>query len=232
MSNTISQQPNWTLIKHLAAKDWYLNRLPLMAYLVLGLIAVALLSIPGMTGFYMGAVLLISSVSIAGIHLTVATILQERKNQNLPFVMSLPISYLDYTLAKMLLNIGVFLVLWLILMLSVVVLTLTLENVRDGIIPFITIALLELLIAFTLLLAVAMVTESEAVTVVFMTIGNICVPLFWHFTASIEAIGAQMQTDQIDWNSTVLTFVVVEAIIILVTIAATFYLQSRKTDFL
>lgn len=115
MSKTFPQQPNWTMIKQLAAKDWYFTRAPLIAYLIIGLIATLMLTVPGSTSFLFGAVLLISAVNIAGIHLAVATILNERKNQNLAFVMSLPVSYLDYTLAKMLINVGVFLVFWLTL---------------------------------------------------------------------------------------------------------------------
>lgn len=223
---------NWQMVKHLAAKDWQFNRGPLIAYLVVGLLAAAVLSIPHTTAFYVAAVLLISAVNIAGIHLVVTTVLHERKNQNLAFVMSLPVSYWEYTLAKMLVNIGVFLVFWLILSCSVLGVTLSFDSVNNGVLPFMIIALLELFIAFILLFAIAIVTESEAITVVFMTLASIGVSLFWHFTASVEAIGAQMQGDVIDWNSTVLTFIGIEILILLVALLGTLFMQSRKTDFL
>lgn len=232
MSSVNSNKTNWTMVKHLAYKDWHFNRKPLMAYFFVGLIAVAALSVPHSTGFYIGAVLLISAVNIAGIHLVVATVLHERKNQNLAFVMSLPISYQDYTQAKMLINMGVFLAFWLVLTTSVIAMTLSLESVNDGLVPFMVIALLELFIAFVLLFAVAIVTESEAFTVVFMTLTSIGISLFWHFTASVNAIGAQMQGDQIDWNNTVLTFIGTEICVLVIAVLSIFYFQSRKTDFL
>ena len=98
--------------------------------------------------------------------------------------------------------------------------------------PFLAIGLLELLIAFLLLFAIALVTESEIFTVVFMTVASISISLFWHITASVDAIGSQMQGNQIDWNATVLTFIAVEVMFSVFIIIGAFYMQSRKTDFL
>lgn len=223
---------NWPMIKHVMAKDWYFNRLALMGYFLLGLMSVALLAVKNTGAFYAGAVILISSLIVMGWHLIFVTVIKERKSQTLPFLMSLPISPMDYTVAKMLINVGAFLVIWLLLAVSTFGVILNVDTIPNGLVTFASIALLELVIAFLIILAIAIITESETYSVIVLTISNISVSLFWFWLTSISAIGSQMSSQEIDWNSTVLTFLAVEVVIGLAAICTAFYFQSKKQDFL
>ena len=97
---------------------------------------------------------------------------------------------------------------------------------------FALILLLEMLVVFTLLLAVSLISESQNVTIVVMSITNIGLSLFMFWLSGFEAINAYMQTEQVVWNSTALTFVAAELILIIALLAITYVVQARKIDFL
>ena len=79
------------MVKQLILKDWYFNRGVILFYLVAGVGALALVGFAVNSGmFYMGSILLITALIGLGIHLTMATVVNERKEKTLPFIMSLP----------------------------------------------------------------------------------------------------------------------------------------------
>src|SRR5262245_37633593 len=92
---------NIGMVKRLIAKDWYLQRWPILGGLGAGAIAVALVGAANETAFYIGFVLLVSVLITVGVQLAMSTVLLERKEQTLSFVMSLPISAREYTVAKL-----------------------------------------------------------------------------------------------------------------------------------
>ena len=99
-------------------------------------------------------------------------------------------------------------------------------------IPFAVITMGELAVAFVLVLAIAMVLESEAWTVVVMTICNISISIFMHAVGRIPGMYEHMGGSAPVWNSTALGLLSAEALLIVALIAGTFVLQSRKTDYL
>jgi len=91
---------NYAMVKRLIVKDWYLQRWPIVASLV-GIVATLGIISTG------GLIMVIISI---GAQMAVATIVTERKEQTLAFVMSLPISYREYTACKIWGNLLIFLV--------------------------------------------------------------------------------------------------------------------------
>ena len=93
---------NRSLVLRLIVKDWYLSRATLALIAAVGGLSVG---VPqwrgGMIGFSAILAALITTVFLS-ILLPMNTIVNERKRQNLPFVMSLPISPMEYTTAKIL----------------------------------------------------------------------------------------------------------------------------------
>jgi len=223
---------NWTMIKHLVAKDWHFNRVPLLLYTIVGIIALAILPFKQEGLFYVSMVLLISAVIVVGAHLIFVTVVIERKEQTLPFIMSLPVSFMEYTMAKIVINIGTFLGIWLFLTAGTIGVIVFVDAIPNGLIPYTTIALIELIAAYVLVLSVSMVSESEAWTIVVMTITNICVSLFWYFLGSFESIAKHIEGEVAVWNSTAFTFIAVELAVITALIGMTFFFQSRKKEFL
>lgn len=221
-----------SLIGPLVAKDWQLVRGPMAGYAALGLVSLGLLSIDSQLMFTIGAILLLTLVVIVGAHLVMVTVVKERGQQTLPFVMSLPITPMQYTAAKLAANLGMFLAAWAAVLAAVVGLLLASERLPDGLVPYAVIVMSELFIAFALTLAVALISESEAWTVVVMSVGNVSISIFMITLARIPAIGQFMMGDVPVWNGTALSILAAEAALIALIVAATFWVQSRKRDFL
>ena len=84
---------NAYLIQKLVLKDWYLQRIPILLSLAGVAVSMALMLFGHDAGFMIGLIALISILIGFGANLSIATIVNERKEQTLPFVMSLPISH-------------------------------------------------------------------------------------------------------------------------------------------
>jgi len=220
-----------SMIKAIVYKDWYFNKKLLLLFSLFGFISVYLLSFNSFV-FYLGLVLLISIVIIIGALLIFSTVVNERKKQTLPFLMSMPMTYMDYTKAKLIFNLSAYFTAWLLLLVATLAVVFYSEHLPNGLIPYAVILLIEILVAFILVLATALVSESEVGTIVVVSITNIGVSLFMFFIVSIQGIAKHMEGPVAVWNSTAISIISIEIFIALLIIAMTFYLQSRKKDFL
>jgi len=223
---------NTTIISHLIKKDWQLNQGPLYAYMLVGLVALWLLTVGGKITFLVGTVLLITAVIVIGAHMVFCTVVNERKNQTLPFIMSLPVSYKEYTMAKILCNVFVTGTAWLILLGAMIAFILTTKELPNGLIPYGTLIMTYLLDIFFLMLCVAMVSESETVCIVVMTVVNVTISIFMIWLGGHPGIKPYIEGEVAVWNSTALTLLGIELFFIFVVMALTFFLQSRKRSFL
>jgi len=221
-----------SMVEHLIRKDWNFNRYIIVGALALGAISLAAVALGSQGAFYIGSTAFITVVIGLGVILVFMTVIQERKAQTLPFVMSLPISAMQYTTAKVLANLLIFLVPWTALTVSAVLLILGREGLPDGLIPFTAIMLLELFAAYCCLLAVAIVSESETWTIVTMVALNLFFNGFLYAVSHIEGIGTHMQDASPVWNAPVGWALAACLAVAGLSLAATFYLQSKKTDFL
>jgi len=141
---------NFSMVKRLILKDWYLQRWLILGSLPAGAITLGIIAIGGNAGFFLGILLLVTVIIAVGGQLAVATMVSERKEQTLAFVISLPISYREYTAAKILGNLLIFLVPWITLVLGSFALLMFPPALHLGLIPFVAIMAAE---TFHLILA-------------------------------------------------------------------------------
>ena len=220
------------VIRHLIRKDIQLNLLPMGLYLMLGLVSLLMLSVEHSIVFYSGMVIMLSVIIIAGVHMVINTITNERTEQVLPFILSLPITFRQYTHAKVMANLGVFLLFWLIMLGGLLVVIFSQPQVQDGLTVYAVILLLEMLAVFCLVLAVGLISESHAWTIVVISLTNIGLSIFMFWVASFEGINQYMQTEQVVWNSTALTFITGEVVFMVSVLIITYWIQARKRDFI
>lgn len=220
------------MIQRLIRKDWYFNRGMIAVCLALGAVALLAIGLGGKAAFYFGSVLLISVVIGLGIYLAIATVIYERKDQTLPFVMSLPISPMEYTMAKVVANMLIFLVPWTALAVGSFVVLAGREGLPNGLIPFTAILLTELFASYCLILAVALISESESWTVLVLIASNLFFNYFLYFVSHMEGIAVHMEGPTAVWNAPVWWMLGASVAAIALFLGATFYFQSRKTDFL
>jgi ABC-type Na+ efflux pump permease subunit len=156
----------------------------------------------------------------------------ERKEQTLAFVMSLPISYTDYTVAKLLGTVLIFLLPWLLLVLGSLALFAVPHGVPHGLLPFTVIMATDILVNTCLIMAVALVTESQGWAVAAIMVGNISINLVGYYVAHLPGIAKGMFGSSVMWSSTASLALLVECASITLILCLTFFFQSRKRDFL
>jgi ABC-2 type transport system permease protein len=228
-----SDRLEWKLIQHLVQKDWYFMRKPLAAYLGVGAFALFLVSAGSEGTFFAGSVLLFTLLISLGIHLVMATVIQERTHQTLAFVMTLPISPREYTTAKILANLVIFAIPWALLLGgTLAILGLGLNGAGQRLIPFATVMLTEIFLAYCFVLAVALVSESEGWTIAAMVTTNLLFQGVLYWVSHLPGMASTMKGTAVVWNSTSLGLLFTEMALIAALVGVTFRLQSRKTDFI
>lgn len=222
---------NYAMMKRLILKDWYLQRWAILASLAGVLVTLGIIATGGKVAFLLGLILLIMVIISIGAQMPVATIVTERKEQTLPFVTTLPISYREYTMSKIWGNLLIFLVPWLTMLLGSVAL-LMYDPKSHGLIPYVAIMATEILMSTCLVLCVALITESQGWTISAIMVGNIGVNAIGYLVAHIPGIAKGMWGPNIQWSSAASVVLLVEFATIVLLLSATFFVQARKKDFL
>jgi ABC-2 type transport system permease protein len=217
----------------LALKDWRLQRQLIVISIAAGVIALAILPLGKQTPIVIGAVCFFIAMMFCACLLPITNIVNERKKQTLPFLMSLPISSSRYGMAKLLSTLGMFLVPWLTLALAALYMILIRHVLPHGAIPM-TLILTNLpLIGFCLIAGTALVGESEWWGNAAVAGVNSSYWFVWYLLVSqIPSLSANWSKPVAVWNPAVVTILVVQFAIVLLTLGVTLYLQSRKRNFI
>jgi ABC-2 type transport system permease protein len=221
---------NRALVARLILKDWYLSRVPLVLIAAGGALSIGLLYLRREDTGIIGLISALIVCVLLSILLPTQTVVNERKQRNLAFVMSLPISPMEYTAAKVVGNLSAFLVLWAAVAIGVLG-TLARTGIFGGLIPFGMVVALAPFVAFCLLLSVAIVVESEMWSILTMGATNISYS-FWFLLMKIPGLPQQLKGPVAIWSRPILLMLAGQLTFIVASLALTFYLQSRKRDFI
>jgi hypothetical protein len=222
---------NYAMVRRLILKDWYLQRWIILGAIVGVLATLGIVATGGKVAFLGGLILLLMVIISIGAQMPVSTIITERKEQTLPFIMTLPISYREYTASKIWGNLLIFLVPWLTMVLGSFGLLLY-DHKTYGLIPYTAIMATEILMTTCLILATAVITESQSWTIAAIMVGNLAVNGIGYLVAHIHGIALGMWGSAIAWTSDATVVLLAEFVMIALLLAGTFFLQSRKKDFL
>lgn len=217
-------------IQILFLKDLFLSRWPLFGYLAGGLLSVLVTCLPGKGAEFTGFILMITVTIAAGIHLIGVLLLAESVDMTRTFVMSLPVSLLDYSIAKISVVLTTFLIPWLGMFASLTVLTFVVPEAKPGGLAYIALLFLFMLAGFCLQLATAVVTESVGWTIVVVVLGNVLLNLFLNRLNEDPVISELAKSEVLSWPPVVLQIMAIEAIVILVALGLAFMLQIRRRD--
>lgn len=223
---------NTFLIRRLIYKDWYLSRFLIFASLALG--AVTLAGMAAAKGAELAVILgvIVLATILIGIGAVVmSSMVNERKQQTLPFVMTLPVSYFEYTTAKLIGGLLIFLVLWGALLVAMIATILGTPWFPHGLIPFVILMSVEILASTCLIAAVSVTTESQGWMIVAAQFGGIGLNAVGWSIVRFHGIGSTMSGPRIAWSPTATTILAVECAVIAFMLGLAFYIQSRKRDF-
>lgn len=226
----MSHQLNLPMIKILIAKDWYLQRKTIAMYLVGGLFALSFIG-GGEWQFFMGVTLLISALIGLGNHQITSSVINERKEQNLPFIMSLPVTPQDYLVAKLIANMSLYFIPWLLIC-SATLVVFWVTPIPNGLIPVAVIIAIYLVLCYCVSWAVGMISESESVVVITIVLMSCLIGPVIYGVTRLEGISAHVSAAAPVWNSASLGVVLVQVCTIVAALLCAFFWQRRKTTFL
>jgi ABC-2 type transport system permease protein len=220
-----------SVVRHLVLKDWRLNRMQITLSMAGGAVALALVHIKQEVPVVLGAVWFFLALILLGCFLPSTSVVNERKRQNLAFLMSLPISPMQYTWAKVASSFGMFLVPWVALVAAAVSLVATI-GIPRGFIPMLLVLAGLTLIGFSVIVGSAIVGESEGWYQVAVVVCNSSYGIGWYLIARIPQVSHDMGGPVAVWSPLMLALLAGELAGIVLVLGLTFFLQSRKRDFI
>jgi ABC-2 type transport system permease protein len=223
---------NTFIVTRLIFKDWYLNRALFMAAVIIGLLTlVAVAAAKGTQIAVILGVIVIVTILIGMGAVIMSSMVNERKQQTLPFAMSLPVSYLEYTTSKLLGSLLIFSALWLALLLGMIATILVTPWFPHGLIPFVVIMSVEVLASTCLIAAVSVTTESQGWTIGVTQVGGLALNAVGFSIVRLPSIGHTMSSPTIQWSATSILLLLAELGAIALMLGIAFFVQSRKRDF-
>jgi hypothetical protein len=219
-------------ISILFLKDLYLSRRPLFAYFAAGIASSAIGVVPQPTFAFVGFILIMTVAIGSGMHLLGELLLSERNDQTRAFILSMPVSLLDYSVAKIAVVLTTFLIPWSTMFACSIVLTAVLPWGHVGAIPMLVVVFLELLAAYTVQLVTAVISESMGWTVCVMVACNVFLNLFLMKLFQAPEIEAMSKSDSLIFSPLILQIMYIELGIIVAALAIALAVQTRKRDLL
>jgi hypothetical protein len=219
-----------SLVRELIVKDFQMHRTAIVLTIIAGGAGLAALQLRGLAGL-LGIIGFFTALIVLGSMLPHASILNERKGHNLAFLMSLPISMVEYTKAKVLAALGMFLIPWVVLVGTALSLIHRRSDIPHGSIPVTLILVIAPLVGFCMMVAVALVAESESWVQAGTVAVNVGYSFCWVLIINSAELRGGLASPTPIWSPTVLTVLGSELAAIPLILAVTFYLQSRKKDF-
>jgi ABC-2 type transport system permease protein len=221
-----------SVVGRLIRKDWWLNSPMIILSIVGGVIALVVLQLGGTTPFVLGSVFFFMSLIFCATLMPGSNIVNERKKQTLPFLMSLPISSVQYGTAKLASTLGMFLVPWLTLIVAALWFITVRHALPNGAIPMALILAGAPFVGFCISTGVALVGESEVWSNVVTAAVNSSYWFFWYIIAThFPTLTRDWTAHAAIWSPTVLNILAGEFAVIVLILGLTLYLQSRKRDF-
>ena len=221
---------NRPAIRALVIKDWQLFEKQLAAYVAGGIVALALIGHATRWSFYLGSTLLIVIMVAVSCFAISTSLLNERKEKTLAFVMSLPVSPLDYHLAKLIGNFVTFGVPFVVLGGGAAVVTLT-TPVPDGLLTLVLLLCGHLLLAYCAALCVAMQVESEGWNIFAMVGSAALINPFMAGVSQIPDIARHWQGNEVVWSWQAGGILALQVLCSLALLAATAWHHLRKQAF-
>lgn len=217
--------------RRLIAKELYVNRWMMAGTAVAAALA-AFACAFGATAFNVGALAWMTAVIACGVMLAIYGVTQERKEQSLQFVLSLPVSIREYVFAKTAGLLLSYLLPWLVATASAIVLVLASPGVPDGMLPYAALLSGFLLANFSVVLCGALHARSEAAVVALIILTNMAVSVFMFIVGALPGIRDHLSGPVPVWNGTVLNVLLVELLVFAFAVTLPLATAARRRDFL
>lgn len=227
---------NWlasdgAVVRKLIVKDWQVYQKQLAGFVAGLLLALGLVGMGTPLLASAGALLLLVLLLVVGSYAIQSSVMLERKQQTQPFVMSLPVTPMDVFWGKLLANLVIYLVPFLLVTGGLLALVLTTPR-PDGMVPWLAVVALFMLANFCLSLCMVIAVDSEGWNVFAMLALMTLIGPFLYWVTSMPGIREHLRGDAIVWSPQVLALLAAELAVIGVAILTAGWVHARKTSFL
>ena len=159
-------------------------------------------------------------------------LVNERKHQTLSFLMSLPLSAFQYSVAKLASAFVLFLVPWIIMTAAGSWIVMVSPEIAHGVLPmFISLCLL-IMVGMFITSGVALVAESEGWFVAATIVVNVSYNFTWIAIVNIPSLVKDLKGPRPVWSPTMLSLIGGELALMAAVVGLTLWIQSRKRDFI
>lgn len=226
----MKQELNWPVIQLLMIKDWQLFQKQLAVYLLGGIVSLTLLGTAKPWAFYLGSLLLIILLVAIACFAVSNSLMNERRDQTLAFVMSLPVSPLDFTVAKLAGNLLTFSVPFLAMALftAIIIFSTPLPN---GLIVLAALIFGHVLMAYCISLTVAMKVESEGWNIFVMIGSMVLINPFLMALGQMDSVQSVVRGNPVIWHGPVLAILATQVLIGLACLGFALWSNGRKPAF-
>lgn len=218
-----------TIVRRLIVKDVYLQWPVSVGALLAGGVAIALLP-RGEIAYFVGWISLLVVLVLLGVGTVWMSVIDERKDKVLLFVLSLPVSMKQYLFAKLAAHAVAFLAPWAVLTAAALA-VIAVSPVPDGLMPSLAIILFWPVCYYALLLCVGLVTDSQIWTVVVIVACNIAPTFFIPALYQLPSLDVTNPAASAQWGVDAFVVLGFEFALCVVAIGLGTVFHSRKTDF-
>ena len=227
---------NWSasdaaMVGKLIVKDWQVYQKQLAGYVAGLLLALGLVGMGSPLLSAAGGLLLLVLLIVVGTFAVGSLVMAERKEQTQPFVMSLPVTPMDVFWGKLLANLVIFLVPFLLVSGGLLALVLTTPR-PDGAVPWVIVVALFMLAQFCLSLCMVIAVDSEGWNVFAMLALMTLIGPFIYWITWMDGIREHLKGDVIVWSPQVLGLIGGELAVIAIAILVAGWVHARKASFL
>jgi len=159
------------------------------------------------------------------------TIVVEKEKSTQLFIMSLPVTVKEFTIAKLLVNLPVFFAFWLVISAAAFYFVFGLGLFFYGTIPFITMIFLGIFIAYIGTLSISLIYQSLGITILSMCCFELGTPAYLWVIAFLEPISSHIYDAHPVWNSTAITIVATQILVAILIPLVAWHIQIKKRDF-
>jgi hypothetical protein len=226
---------NRPIIARLIVKDLLIWRKLILIFCgaslaCIGLLAVLCGRIPHVVFVNLGLTLLVTPTVALGIVLLIQTNVFERVRSTQNFIMSLPVTATDFTLAKLLVNIPVFAAVWLVTSLAGFYFAFGRGFLPAGSVPFLTMIFLGVFVSYCCILSVSLVSQSLGATVGALMFFDLVTPAYLWTILFLTPIGSFVDGPVAVWNSAAIAIVLLQAVAAVVAVSAAVFMQGHRRD--
>lgn len=219
------------MIRVLVVKDWQVYKKQLAGYLAGLLLALSLIGTGKPWPFNAGALLLVVLLVSTGFFAIGHLVVNERKENTLPFVMSLPVSPLDVFIAKLIAGLLIYLVPFVVVVATTILLVLA-TSLPDGLLMYAMLVYFFMLMSYCVALCAAIAVTSEGWNLFLQMALMTMLSPFMIWAGSLEAISANIRTERIAWSPAVAGVFGGEIVVTALALAVTCWYHTRKSTVL